>query len=115
LSTIGILIPFAMAITFHEQLHLPHPVTTLWGPQLVPHVPGQPVLERRGVTLQYGSGPRWWRCCWPGIASCWATSTTGFSRILRVALIFPLMVAPVFGPIIWQMCCPPPWASLRNS
>jgi multiple sugar transport system permease protein len=56
------------------------------------------------VTSGTHSGPRWWKCSW-ALASrcCWAASTYRFSRILRVARIFPLMVAPVIGTIIWQL------------
>jgi multiple sugar transport system permease protein len=38
-----------------------------------------------------------------GIAMLLGSLNNRFSRILRVALIFPLMVAPVIGTLIWQL------------
>ena len=38
-----------------------------------------------------------------GIAMLLGNTDNRFSRILRVALIFPLMVAPVIGTLIWQL------------
>ncbi len=43
-----------------------------------------------------------------GIAMLLGNLNNRFSRILRVALIFPLMVAPVIGTVIWQLMHAPP-------
>lgn len=106
LITIGILIPFAMAIYF----------------SLTGYTFRQPVANFVGLRnwIRMFQDSQFWNAVWVtiqyafwstlvemllglGIAMLLGNVNNRFSRILRVALIFPLMVAPVIGTIIWQL------------
>jgi len=106
LITIGILIPFAMAIYF----------------SLTSYTFRQPVANFVGLRnwIRMFQDSQFWNAVWVtlryafwstlvemvlglGIAMLLGSLNNRFSRILRVALIFPLMVAPVIGTIIWQL------------
>ncbi|MDO4548351.1 MAG: sugar ABC transporter permease [Clostridia bacterium] len=104
--TIGILIPFAMAIYY----------------SLTSYSFRRPIATFVGLTnwINMFKSSQFWNACWVtiryaffstlvemllglGIAMLLGNLTNRFSRIMRVALIFPLMVAPVIGTIIWQL------------
>jgi multiple sugar transport system permease protein len=106
LITIGILIPFAMAIYY----------------SLTSYTFRQPVANFVGLRnwVRMFQDSQFWNAVWVtiryafwatlvemllglGIAMLLGSLNNRFSRILRVALIFPLMVAPVIGTIIWQL------------
>lgn len=106
LITIGILIPFAMAIYY----------------SFTSYTFRNPVADWVGLRnwIRMFQSEQFWNAVWVtvryafwstlvelllglGIAMLLGNTDNKFSRILRVALIFPLMVAPVIGTIIWQL------------
>ena len=106
LITIGILIPFAMAIYFSLTSYtFRQPVATFVGLRnWIRMFQDSQFWNAVWVTLRYA----FWSTLVEmvlglGIAMLLGSLNNRFSRILRVALIFPLMVAPVIGTIIWQL------------
>ena len=106
LITIGILIPFLMAIYFSFTAY-------------TFRIPNSDFIGLRNWTRMF-QNPQFWNALkvtltyafWStlvemllglGIAMLLGNLKNRFSRIMRVALIFPLMVAPVVGTIIWQL------------
>lgn len=106
LITIGILIPFVMAIYFSLTAY-------------TFRIPNSDFIGFRNWSRMFQS-PQFWNALkvtiayafWStivemllglGIAMLLGNLKNRFSRIMRVALIFPLMVAPVVGTIIWQL------------
>ena len=106
LITIGILIPFAMAIYFSLTAY-------------TFRIPNSAFVGLRNWTRMF-ENPQFWNAVkvtliyafWStlvemllglGIAMLLGDLNNKFSRIMRVALIFPLMVAPVVGTVIWQL------------
>jgi len=104
--TIGIMIPFAMAIYYS---------LTSYSFRL----PDYSFVGLRNWFRMF-QAPEFWRAVWVtlryasfstgiemllglGIALLLGNLNNRFSRIMRVALIFPLMVAPVIATIIWQL------------
>ncbi len=106
LITIGILIPFVMAIYYSLTAY-------------TFRIPNSDFVGFRNWTRMF-ENPQFWNALkvtityafWSttvemllglGIAMLLGNLKNRFSRIMRVALIFPLMVAPVVGTIIWQL------------
>ncbi len=106
LITIGILVPFVMAIYFSLTAY-------------TFRLPNSDFIGFRNWARMFQS-PQFWNAVkitlsyafWSttvemllglGIAMLLGNLKNRFSRIMRVALIFPLMVAPVVGTIIWQL------------
>ena len=88
--TIGIMIPFVMAIYFSlTNYSFRMPTYTFIGLQ-------------NWVTILKSAG-FWKACLGMGIAILLNNLNNKFSKIMRVALIFPLMVAPITATIIWQL------------
>ena len=106
LITIGILIPFAMAIYFSltgYTFRNPDP-TFIGFKNWIRMFQDAQFWNAVWVTLRYA----FWSTSIElllglGIAMLLGNTDNRFSRILRVALIFPLMVAPVIGTLIWQL------------
>lgn len=106
LITIGIMIPFAMAIYFSltgYTFRAPNAALTGFRNWIRMFQDSQ-FWNGVWVTLQYA----FWSTLVElllglGIAMLLGNLKNRFSRILRVALIFPLMVAPVIGTVIWQL------------
>jgi multiple sugar transport system permease protein len=106
LITIGILIPFAMAIYFSLSSYtFRSPVASFVGLRnWIRMFEDSQFWNAVWVTVQYA----FWSTLVEmllglGIAMLLGGINNRFSRILRVALIFPLMVAPVIGTLIWQL------------
>lgn len=106
LITIGIMIPFAMAIYYSLTGY------TFRNPN--------PALIGFRNWIRMFQDSQFWNAVWVtvryaffstltemllglGVAMLLGNTENLFSRILRVALIFPLMVAPVIATIIWQL------------
>ena len=106
LITIGILIPFGMAIYYSLTGY------TFRNPD--------PTFQGFKNWIRMFQDAQFWNAVWVtvryafwstlielllglGIAMLLGNTDNRFSRILRVALIFPLMVAPVIGTLIWQL------------
>jgi len=106
LITIGILIPFAMAIYYSltgYTFRNPDP-TFIGFRNWIRMFQDAQFWNAVWVTLRYA----FWSTSIElllglGIAMLLGNTDNRFSRILRVALIFPLMVAPVIGTLIWQL------------
>lgn len=112
LITIGILIPFGMAIYFSLTGYtFRNPDPTFLGfkdfaflKNWIRMFQDAQFWNAVWVTLRYA----FWSTAIElllglGIAMLLGNTDNRFSRILRVALIFPLMVAPVIGTLIWQL------------
>lgn len=106
LITIGIMIPFAMAIYFSLTAYTFRiPNSTFVGIRNWERMFQNPQFwSAIRVTVTYA----FWSTVVEmllglGIAMLLGNLKNRFSRIMRVALIFPLMVAPVVGTIIWQL------------
>ena len=106
LITIGILIPFAMAIYYSltgYTFRNPDP-TFIGFRNWIRMFQDSQFWNAVWVTVRYA----FWSTLIElllglGIAMLLGNTDNRFSRILRVALIFPLMVAPVIGTLIWQL------------
>ena len=106
LITIGILIPFAMAIYYSltgYTFRNPDP-SFIGFKNWIRMFQDAQFWNAVWVTLRYA----FWSTAIElllglGIAMLLGNTDNRFSRILRVALIFPLMVAPVIGTLIWQL------------
>ena len=106
LITIGILIPFAMAIYYSltgYTFRNPDP-SFIGFKNWIRMFQDSQFWNAVWVTLRYA----FWSTAIElllglGIAMLLGNTDNRFSRILRVALIFPLMVAPVIGTLIWQL------------
>lgn len=106
LITIGILIPFAMAIYFSftgYTFRIPNS-SFIGGRNWIRMFENPQFWNALKVTLTYA----FWSTTVEmllglGIAMLLGNLKNRFSRIMRVALIFPLMVAPVVGTVIWQL------------
>ncbi|MGE9942937.1 carbohydrate ABC transporter permease [Bariatricus sp. SGI.161] len=104
--TIGIMIPFVMAIYFSlTNYSFRMPTYTFIGLQN-----WVTILKSAGfwkaclVTLKYGFiATAIEMLLGMGIAILLNNLNNKFSKIMRVALIFPLMVAPITATIIWQL------------
>lgn len=104
--TIGILIPFAMALFYsitNYSFKMPG-YKIIWFRNWVKILSGSTFWRSLWVTVRYaffavviemGLGM--------GIALILNTLNNRFSRIMKVALIFPLMIAPVTATIVWQL------------
>ena len=106
LITIGILIPFAMAIYFSLTAYTFRiPNATFVGLRnWIRMFQNTQFWNALVVTLKYAFWSTFVEMLLGlGIAMLLDNLTNRFSRIMRVALIFPLMVAPVVGTIIWQL------------
>ena len=112
LITIGILIPFAMAIYYSLTGYtFRNPDPTFLGfkdwaflKNWIRMFQDAQFWNAVWVTLRYA----FWSTISElllglGVAMLLGSLENRFSRILRVALIFPLMVAPVIGTLIWQL------------
>lgn len=106
LITIGILIPFAMAIYYSlTSYSFRRPVPTWVGLRnWITMFKASTFWNAVWVTVQYA----FWSTLVEmllglGIAMLLGNTNNRFSKILRVALIFPLMVAPVIGTLVWQL------------
>ncbi|MEA4897903.1 carbohydrate ABC transporter permease [Bacillota bacterium Meth-B3] len=106
LITIGILIPFAMAIYFSLTGYtFRQPIANFVGLRnWIRMFQDDQFWNGVGVTIRYA----FWSTLVEmllglGIAMLLDTINNRFSRVMRVALIFPLMVAPVIATIIWQL------------
>lgn len=106
LITIGILIPFGMAIYYSLTTYtFRRPIADfVWFRNWIRMFQAKDFWNAVWVTVRYA----FWATLVEmllglGIAMLLGSTNNRFSRILRVALIFPLMVAPVIGTIIWQL------------
>lgn len=106
LITIGILIPFAMAIYYSltnysfrlQQSHF------IWFRNWANMFVDKAFWHAVWVTVRFAffaTGVE--TLLGLGIAMLLANTDNRFTRILRVVLTFPLMVAPVIGTLIWQL------------
>jgi len=106
ITTIGILIPFAMAIYYsftsysfrsptYNFIGLRNWIRMFQAPEFrhAVWVTARYAFYSTGIELLLGLG----------IAMLLSNLNNRFSRILRVALIFPLMIAPVIATVIWQL------------
>lgn len=106
LITIGILIPFAMAIYYsftNYSFRLPNH-TFIWFRNWVNMFTDRSFWHAVWVTIRFAffaTGIE--MLLGLGIALLLANTENRFTKILRVVLTFPLMVAPVIGTIIWQL------------
>ena len=106
LITIGIMIPFAMAIYYSLTSYtFRNPDPTFTGlKNWIRMFTNSQFWNALKVTLVYAfSSTLVEMLLGLGIAMLLGNLKNRFSRIMRVALIFPLMVAPVIGTIIWQL------------
>ena len=104
--TIGIMVPFVMAIWYsltNFSLHLPtHKFIgrTNW----VNVLSSGSTWKAIWVTLLYGVASTVVEMALGmGVAMLLNSLNNRFSKIMRVVLIFPLMVAPVTATIVWQL------------
>ena len=106
LITIGILIPFGMAIYYSlTAFSFRNPDPSFIGLRnWIRMFESAQFLNALKVTLLYA----FWSMLVQlllglGIAMLLGNLKNRFARIMRVALIFPLMVAPVVGTLVWQL------------
>ncbi len=104
--TIGIMIPFAMAIYFSlTNYSFRMPTYKFIGLQnWIKIVKSSDFWHALWVTLRYA----FWTTLVEmllgmGVAMLLNNLKNAFSKILRVALIFPLMIAPITATIVWQL------------
>jgi len=106
LITIGIMIPFAMAIYYSlTNYSFRMPNYSFVGLQnWLTILKASNFWHAVVVTLKYGFiSTAVEMLLGLGIAIILNNLTNRFSKIMRVALIFPLMIAPITGTIIWQL------------
>lgn len=106
LITIGIMIPFVMAIYFSFTGYtFRNPDASIIGfRNWIRMFQGTQFWNALKVTLLYA----FWSVLVElllglGIAMLLGNLKNRFARIMRVALVFPLMVAPVVGTLVWQL------------
>lgn len=104
--TIGILIPFAMAIYFSlTSYSFRLPYYSFIGPENWISIFKDPVFWHAvWVTLKYAFFTTVIEMLLGlGIAILLNNNNNRFTKILRVVLVFPLMIAPVIATIVWQL------------
>lgn len=104
--TIGIMIPFAMAIYFsltNYSFRMPT-YKFVWFDNWIKILKSEDFWRALWVTLRYA----FWSTLVEmglgmGVAILLNKLNNTFSKILRVVLIFPLMIAPITATIVWQL------------
>lgn len=106
LITIGIMIPFAMAIFFsltNYTFRRPE-YDIIWFENWIRVLTSEDFWHAAWVTLRYGFiSTAVEMALGLGIALILNNLSNKFSKAMRVALIFPLMIAPITGTVIWQL------------
>lgn len=106
LITIGILIPFVMAIYYsltNYSFRMPTSAF-IWFRNWINMFTDSAFWHAVWVTIRYAFfATAVEMLLGLGIAMLLANTVNRFTKILKVVLIFPLMVAPVIGTLIWQL------------
>jgi len=106
LITIGILIPFGMAIFYsltNYSFRLPN-YKFIWFRNWINMFTDKAFWHAVWVTVRFAFFATVFEMLLGlGIALLLGNTENRFTKILRVVLTFPLMVAPVIGTIIWQL------------
>lgn len=115
LLTIGILIPFFVAIFYSfTDLTLRSPEYEMVGLQNFVDTFTNPVFWHSvGVTVRYALFATAVEMVLGMIIALLLNHESAFSRFLRLVLIFPLMIAPVIGALIWLLITNPTVGILR--
>lgn len=104
--TIGIMIPFAMAIYYSLTSYSFRMPTYkfVWFKNWISIIKSPVFWKALKVTLVYGiSATVIEMGLGMGIAMLLNNLKNGFAKVMRVALIFPLMIAPVTATIVWTL------------
>ena len=104
--TIGIMIPFIMSIYYSLTNYSFRLITYkfIWFQNWIKILSSGSFWHACLVTLEYaGFAVLFEMLIGLGVAMLLNTLNNGFSRVLKVALIFPLMIAPVVATIIWVL------------
>ncbi|MDR0361562.1 MAG: sugar ABC transporter permease [Planctomycetota bacterium] len=105
--TIGILYPFITAIYYSLtslNLQRPHTMRFIWFNNWIRMFSDRAFWHAVRVTLQYAiiaTGLE--MALGLGVALLITRRDSWFTRLLKVSLVFPLMIAPVVAVIIWQL------------
>lgn len=106
LITIGIMIPFVIAI-YYSLTNISFRTTTfklIWFRNWLRMFQSPEFYHAVSVTVRYAFFATVLEMLLGlGIAMLLGNTHNRFTKILKVVLIFPLMVAPVIGTIIWQL------------
>ena len=115
LLTIGILIPFFVAIFYSfTDLTLRSPDFEMVGFQnYIDTFTNPDFWHSVGVTLRYAFFATGIEMVLGMIIALLLNHENAFSRFLRLVLIFPLMIAPVIGALIWLLITNPSVGILR--
>ena len=115
LLTIGILIPFFVAIFYSfTDLTLRSPEYEMVGfKNFVDTFTNSDFWHSVGVTVRYAFFATAVEMVLGMIIALLLTHESAFSRFLRLILIFPLMIAPVIGALIWLLITNPTVGILR--